>query len=88
MEGVGIVTGYGLDDGGVGFRGPVGSRIFSSPRHPDWFWGPSSLLSNGYRGYFSGVKLPGCEADHSPRTSVEVNKMWIYTSTPPYAIMA
>jgi hypothetical protein len=32
---VGIATGYGLDDRGVGVRVPVGSRIFSSPRRPD-----------------------------------------------------
>jgi hypothetical protein len=25
---------------------------------------------------------PGREADHSPPTSAEVKKMWIYTSTP------
>jgi hypothetical protein len=42
---VGIATAYGLDDGGVGVRVPVGSRIFSSPRHPDWLWGSPSLLS-------------------------------------------
>jgi hypothetical protein len=30
----------------------------------------------------------GCEVDHSPPTSAEVKKMWIYTSTPPYAFMA
>jgi hypothetical protein len=34
------------------------------------------------------VKRPGREADHSPPTSAEVKKMWIYTSTPPYAFMA
>jgi hypothetical protein len=28
------------------------------------------------------------EADHSPPASAEVKKMWIYTSTPPYAFMA
>jgi hypothetical protein len=44
---VGIATGYGLDDRGVGVRVSIGSRIFSSPRRPDRFWGPSSLLSNG-----------------------------------------
>jgi hypothetical protein len=37
---------------------------------------------------FPGVKRLGREADHSPPTSVEVKKMWIYTSTPPYAFMA
>jgi hypothetical protein len=49
---VGIVTGYGLDDRGVGVRVPVESRIFCTPRRPDTFWGPPSLLSNGYRGVF------------------------------------
>jgi hypothetical protein len=47
---VGTATGYGLDDGGVGVRVPVGSRIFSSPRPPDRLWGPPSLHYNGYRG--------------------------------------
>jgi hypothetical protein len=36
---VGIATGYGLDDQGVGVQVPVGSRIFSSPSRPDWLWG-------------------------------------------------
>jgi hypothetical protein len=30
-----------------GVQVPVGARFFSSPRHPDQFWGPPSLLSNG-----------------------------------------
>jgi hypothetical protein len=37
---------------------------------------------------FPGVKRPWREADHSPPTSAKVKKMWIYTSTPPYAFMA
>jgi hypothetical protein len=86
---VGIATGYALEDRGFGVRVPVGSRIFSSPRRPDRFWGPRDLLSNGYCGFFPpGVKRPGREADHSPPASVEVKKIWIYTSTPPYAFMA
>jgi hypothetical protein len=32
-----------------------------------------------------GAKRPGREADHSTPASDEVKKMWIYTSTPPYA---
>jgi hypothetical protein len=35
-----------------------------------------------------GVKRQGREADHSPPASAEIKKMWIYTSTPPYAFMA
>jgi hypothetical protein len=60
---VGISTGYGLDDQGVGIRVPVGSRIFFSPRLPDRFWGTPSFLSNRYRRLFlqgksgGGVKL-------------------------------
>jgi hypothetical protein len=34
------------------------------------------------------VKRPGREADHSPPTSAEVKRTWIYTSTPPYVFMA
>jgi hypothetical protein len=43
---VGIATGYGLHDGGVGVRVPVGANSFSSPWRPDWFLGSTSLLSN------------------------------------------
>jgi hypothetical protein len=85
VSAVGIATGYGLDDRGVGVQVPVGSNIFSSPRRPDHLWVPPSLLSksNGYRGGFCpGVKRPGREADHSPPTSAEVKKTWIYTSSP------
>jgi hypothetical protein len=63
---VGVATGYGLDDRGVGFRVPLGSRIVSSPRRPDRLWGPPNLLYNGYRGSFPGLKRQRREADHSP----------------------
>jgi hypothetical protein len=82
---VSIATGYGMDDRGIGFRVPVGSRIFSFPRRPDQLWGPPNLLFNGFRGLFPWDITQGREADHSPPASTEVKKMWIYTSTPPYA---
>jgi hypothetical protein len=56
---VGIATGYGVDDRGVGVRVPVGSRIFSSLRRLDRLWCPLHLLSNGYRGSFPGGKVAG-----------------------------
>jgi hypothetical protein len=49
---IGIKPGYGLDDRGVEFRVPVGSRVFLSPRRPDQFWGSHSLLSIGWRRIF------------------------------------
>jgi hypothetical protein len=45
----------------------------------------SYLMSTG--DLSPGVKRAAREADHSPSASVEVKKMWIYTSTPPYAFM-
>jgi hypothetical protein len=42
----------------------------------------------GTAGFFPGVKRQEGEADHSLPTSVEVKKMWIYTSTPLYVFMA
>jgi hypothetical protein len=39
-------------------------------------------------GSFSGVEQQVLEAHHSPPTSAEVKKMWLYTSAPTYAFMA
>jgi hypothetical protein len=52
---VGIATGYGLDDRGVGVRVPVESRLFfTSPYRPDRLWSPRNLLSNRYCGLSHG----------------------------------
>jgi hypothetical protein len=80
---VGIATGYGLDDQGGGSSSPgrvktfhfsISSRPSLGSTQPPIKWVP-------------GVKGQGREADYSPPTSAEVKKMWIYTSTPPYAFM-
>jgi hypothetical protein len=49
---VGIATRCEMDDQEVGVLILVGARIFISPYHPHRFWGPLSLLSDGYRGLF------------------------------------
>jgi hypothetical protein len=83
---VGIATGYGLDDRGVGVRVPEGSRIFSMSFRP--FLESTKLPIQWVRGALSlGVKRPGREAEHSTPASAEVKKIWIYTSTPPYALV-
>jgi hypothetical protein len=84
---VGIATGYGLGDWEVGVRVPVGSRIFTHVVQTGSEVHPTSYTM-GTGSCFPEVKRPGREADHSPPTSAEVKKMWMYTSTPPYAFMA
>jgi hypothetical protein len=41
----------------------------------------------GTGGALPVLKQQGLETDHSPPASAEVKKIWIYTSTPPYAFM-
>jgi hypothetical protein len=52
---VGIATGYGLDDQGVGVRAPVGARILSSPCRPDRPWSQLAF----YPWLFPGGKEAG-----------------------------
>jgi hypothetical protein len=62
---------------------PSGVKIFlfsrsSSPllrsTQPPIQWVPGALSP--------GVKRPGREVEHSPPSSAEIKRMWIYTSTP------
>jgi hypothetical protein len=86
---VGIATGYRLDDRGRGWSSSpsrVKNFLFSTSSRPAL--GPTQLPIQWVPEALSpGVKRPGREADHSPNTSAKVKKMWIYTSTLPYALM-
>jgi hypothetical protein len=83
---VDIATGCGLDDQGFGIRVPMGQEVsllhvfqtLGSIEPPiEWVLGALS----------QGVKRPGRGADHSPPTSAEIKKTWVYTSTPTYVFM-
>jgi hypothetical protein len=49
-----------------------GKRLFSSPRYPDFFWGPLSLLFDRYCGSFLEVRQPRHEVDHLPVSSANI----------------
>jgi len=76
---VGIATRYGLD-------GPV----IESPWKRDFphlsSWGPPSLLYNGYRVSFPGVKRPGRGVDNPVPSSAEVKErvqLYLYSPSGP-----
>ena len=77
---VGIATRYGLEGPGVESR--LGQILCTRPDRP---WGPPSLLYNGYRVSFPGVKRPGRDVDHPPLLAPRLKKGYSYTSTPPLA---
>jgi hypothetical protein len=54
-----IATGFELQNRGVGLRVPVGSRIVSSPRRPDRYWGPPTSYPTGTEGSFLRGKAAG-----------------------------
>jgi hypothetical protein len=71
----------------VTLSGKVKNFLFSTSSRPALgFTQPPIQWVPG--AHFLGVKRRGREAGHSPPASAEVKKMWIYTSTPPYAFMA
>jgi hypothetical protein len=58
------------------WRPGIDSRLeqefFYTPASPCQLWNPPSLISNGYRGYFSGPKEPGRGPDRSHPFCAEV----------------
>ena len=84
---VGIATHYRLD--GPGIESPWEGEIFRT--RPDRPCGPPSLLYNGYRISFPGVKRPGRGADHPPPTRAEVKErveLYLYSpSGPSWAVL-
>jgi hypothetical protein len=63
---------------------PGRGEIFST--RPDRPWGLPSLLYNGYRVCFPGVKRPGRGVDHPPSSSARVKErveLYLYSSSGP-----
>ena len=72
-----------LRAGRSGDRIPVGEggdEIFRT--HLDRPWGPPSLLYNGYRISFLGLKRPEHGVDHPPHLVPRLKREQSYTSTP------
>jgi hypothetical protein len=79
---VGIATGYGIDDCGVGVRVPLGQRTFSTSSIPTV--GPTTA---GIGNSFPVGKVSGSEADYSPATSTEVKKIWMHSPIRLHGVM-
>ena len=86
MCGPGELSRYGdsVRAGRSGDRIPVGGEIYHT--RPDWPWGSPSLLYNGYRVCFPGVKRPGRGIDHPSPLSVEAKvrvELYIFSPSGP-----
>ena len=71
-------------------RGSNPGGVQISHTRPDQSWGPPSLLYNGYRVYFPGVKRPGRGVNHSPPSSVEVKErvvLYLYSPSGPSCLV-
>jgi len=63
---------------------PGRGEIFHA--HPDWTWGPPSLLHNSYRVSFLDVKQLMRGVDCPPTSSAEVKKrveLYLYSTSRP-----
>ena len=59
----------------------------SSPKCPDWQWGPHSILFSGYQGSFLRLKQPWHKAYDFLPYNTEVKNELSYSLLPLYAIM-
>jgi hypothetical protein len=67
---VSIVSGYGLVNRAIEVRSKAEATGFIlKPLCPDRFWGPPSVLYNGFRGAFKA--RPGRDTEHSSPSSAE-----------------
>jgi hypothetical protein len=77
----GLANGYGLENRrDKNLLSSTSSRPVLGPTQPPIQWIPGTFSLE--------VKRQQGDADHSPPTSAEVKKTWVYTSTPPYVFMA
>ena len=64
-----------------------GKGVFPSAKHPEHRSSQPSLLLNLVAGVLSPwAGNPGCEADHSLPSGVEVKEQWSYTFNPPISV--
>jgi hypothetical protein len=73
---------YGLDDRGGRSSGTDWVKNFFLQVVPTGSRNHQASYPMDIGNFSLSVKRPGREADHSPPTSVEIKKIWIYTSTP------
>ena len=68
-----VQVNYGLGSWTVRGSNSGGGEIFRT--RPDQPWDPPSLIYNGYRVSYPGVKRPGRGGDHPPPSSAEVLRL-------------
>jgi hypothetical protein len=82
------ILGYGLDDRcSVAGRSSEGNFALRH-RFQTVSGAHTASCPMGTGASYPGVKQLGCEADHSPPSSVEVENAWSYASTPHYVFIA
>ena len=71
--------GYRPNDQAIDVRFPIGAEIFISQTYTDYFWGPHTLLSSGYRRSFPrGQSGQGEKLTIHLHQSPNFKEEWIY----------